>query len=95
MTRGSGTWPSWQLVGAILGIDILASIFALFGWISGPAPHNGLVYVSKATAFSSDLLMGRRHTDIVTVVKIWAYSFGVIIIIALVFFLLNKITVRR
>ncbi|KAI0262999.1 plasma-membrane proton-e [Gloeopeniophorella convolvens] len=73
VTRGTGTWPSWQLVGAILGIDILASIFALFGWISGPAPHHG-------------------HIDIVTVVKVWAYSFGVTIILALVYFVLNKIS---
>ncbi|KAN0105177.1 plasma-membrane proton-e [Russula decolorans] len=73
VTRGTGTWPSWQLVGAILGIDILASIFALYGWLSGPAPNNG-------------------HTDIVTVVKVWAYSFGVTVVVALVYFLLNKIS---
>ena len=36
---GGFVWPSWQLVGAILGVDILATIFALFGWISGPAVH--------------------------------------------------------
>jgi H+-transporting ATPase len=48
VTRGTGTWPSWQLVGAILGIDILASIFALYGWLSGPAPHNGLVYIPNS-----------------------------------------------
>jgi H+-transporting ATPase len=58
-------FPSWQLIGAVLGVDILASIFALFGWISGPAPHGG-------------------WTDIVTVVKIWGYSFGVTVIILLV-----------
>ncbi len=34
-----------------------------------------------------------RHTDIVTVVRVWIYSFGVIIILALVYYLLNKITV--
>ncbi|KAF8480397.1 plasma-membrane proton-e [Russula ochroleuca] len=73
VTRGTGTWPSWQLVGAILGIDILASIFALYGWLSGPAPHNG-------------------HTDIVTVVKVWAYSFGVTVVVALVYFILSKIS---
>ncbi|KAI0305222.1 plasma-membrane proton-e [Multifurca ochricompacta] len=73
VTRGTGSWPSWQLVGAILGIDILASIFALFGWISGPDPHNG-------------------HTDIVTVVTVWGFSFGVTIILALVYSLLNKIS---
>jgi len=73
VTRGSETWPSWQLVGAILGIDILASIFALFGWLSGPAPHNG-------------------HTDIVTVIKVWAYSFGVTVVCALVYYILSKIS---
>ncbi|KAI0037190.1 plasma-membrane proton-e [Vararia minispora EC-137] len=73
VTRGGKTWPSWQLVGAILGIDILASIFAIFGWISGDQPHNG-------------------HTDIVTIVRVWAYSFGITIILALVYFVLNSIT---
>lgn len=38
---GGFVWPSWQLVGAVLGVDILASIFALFGWISGSAPKSG------------------------------------------------------
>ncbi|KAI0045238.1 plasma-membrane proton-e [Auriscalpium vulgare] len=73
VTRGPETWPSWQLVCAILAIDILASIFCLFGWISGPAPHNG-------------------HTDIVTVIRVWAFSFGITVIAALVYFILNKIT---
>ena len=58
MTRGTGTWPSWQLVGAILGIDILASIFALFGWLSGPAPHNGSVYIPNCP--STYVLMGMQ-----------------------------------
>ncbi|KZT60582.1 plasma-membrane proton-e [Calocera cornea HHB12733] len=73
VTRGGGTLPSWQLVGALLAIDILASIFCIFGWISGTDPHNG-------------------HTDIVTVVRVWIFSFGVIIILALVYYMLNKIT---
>ncbi|KZT19439.1 plasma-membrane proton-e [Neolentinus lepideus HHB14362 ss-1] len=72
VTRGGSTWPSWQLVGAILAIDILASIFALFGWLSGNQPHNG-------------------HTDIVTVVRVWAFSFGVTVILALVYWVLNSI----
>ncbi|WVF67679.1 plasma-membrane proton-efflux P-type ATPase [Kwoniella sp. CBS 6097] len=66
-------WPSWQLVAAVLGVDILASIFALFGWISGPAVEHG------------------GWVDIVTVVKIWGYSFGVTIIVLLVYLILNKI----
>lgn len=35
---GGFVWPSWQLVGAVFGVDILATLFALFGWIGGPAP---------------------------------------------------------
>lgn len=66
-------FPSWQLIGAVLVVDILASLFALFGWLSGPAvEHNGWV-------------------DIVTVVKIWLFSFGVVIVILLVYLVLNKI----
>ena len=62
--RGTpNVFPSWQLIGAVLGVDILASLFALFGWLSGPAiEHGGWV-------------------DIVTVVNIWLFSFGVTIVI--------------
>ncbi|KZV90146.1 putative PMA1-H+-transporting P-type ATPase [Exidia glandulosa HHB12029] len=73
VTRGGGTWPSWQLIGALLGIDVLATVFCVFGWISGSDPHNG-------------------HTDIVTVVRVWAFSFAVIVIAALVYYILNRIT---
>ncbi|ORY32156.1 putative hydrogen-exporting ATPase [Naematelia encephala] len=66
--------PSWQLIGAVLGVDILATLFALFGWISGPAVRHG------------------GWVDIVTVVKIWGYSFGVTIIILLVYLILNKMS---
>lgn len=38
---GPFVMPSWQLLGAVFGVDVLASIFALFGWISGPAAHGG------------------------------------------------------
>jgi H+-transporting ATPase len=34
---GGYTRPSWQLVGAVLGVDVIATIFALFGWLSGSA----------------------------------------------------------
>lgn len=70
------TLPSWELVGAVAVVDILASIFCLFGWLSGApsrnpvtAPHGG-------------------WTDIVTVVRVWAYSFGVLVICAMVYFVL-------
>ncbi|KAH9942776.1 hypothetical protein B0H21DRAFT_779923 [Amylocystis lapponica] len=68
---GPFVMPSWQLVGAVLGVDVLATIFSLFGWISGAAPHNG-------------------WTDIVTVVKIWLYSFGVTVVVAFAYTLLNS-----
>ncbi|KAI9656178.1 MAG: hypothetical protein M1821_004840 [Bathelium mastoideum] len=88
VTRGGNTWPSWQLVGAILGVDALATIFCLFGWLSGdgepadPLPHN-----HKLNRHGS--LDG--WTDIVTVVVIWGYSIGVTIVIAIVYYLLNQI----
>jgi H+-transporting ATPase len=40
-SSGPFVWPSWQLLGAVFGVDVLATLFALFGWISGPAPHGG------------------------------------------------------
>ncbi|TDL15261.1 plasma-membrane proton-e [Rickenella mellea] len=70
---GEFQWPSFQLVGAVLGVDILATFFAAFGWISGFAAHGG-------------------WTDIVTIVRIWLFSFGVTVIITIVYLLLNKIT---
>jgi len=48
-----------------------ASLFTIFGWISGPR-------VDQGTSRSGG------HTSIVTVVKLWIYSFGVVIIILLV-----------
>jgi hypothetical protein len=67
----------------------------LGGFLARLRTTGGYMFKGSWTAFTSDLLMGRRHTDIVTVIKIWGYSFGVIIIVALVYFLLSKITVRR
>ncbi|PWN41373.1 plasma-membrane proton-e [Ceraceosorus guamensis] len=74
------TLPSWQLVGAVAGVDAISTIFCLFGWLSGApnrnpitAPHGG-------------------WTDIVTVVRVWAYSFGVMVVITLVYFILNRIS---
>ncbi|KIK53982.1 hypothetical protein GYMLUDRAFT_49059 [Collybiopsis luxurians FD-317 M1] len=70
---GGFEWPSLQLVAAVLGVDVIATIFALFGWISGAAPHGG-------------------WTDIVTVVRVWLYSFGVIVVITMIYMILNKFT---
>jgi H+-transporting ATPase len=35
VTRGGKTFPSFQLIAAILAVDALATIFCLFGWLSG------------------------------------------------------------
>ncbi|KAL0261425.1 hypothetical protein SLS55_002855 [Diplodia seriata] len=83
VTRGGKTWPSWQLVFAIFGVDALATIFCIFGWLSGdPQP------TSPKSQFNE-----RRDgwTDVVTVVVVWCYSIGVTIIIAIVYFLLNRL----
>ncbi|KAJ5647271.1 hypothetical protein N7490_003643 [Penicillium lividum] len=83
VTRGIETWPSLQLVGAILGVDILATIFCLFGWFTNQDmksdPHDSFVETKNG------------WTDIVTVVRIWGFSLGVEVVIALVYYVLNKI----
>ncbi|KAJ9271960.1 hypothetical protein DTO212C5_2041 [Paecilomyces variotii] len=83
VTRGGKTWPSWQLVGAILGVDVIATIFCLFGWLSGPGEVSDPESHAK---FRAD-----GWVDIVTVVVIWAYSIGVTIIIAMVYYVLTAI----
>ncbi|KAK8152636.1 hypothetical protein IWX90DRAFT_393491 [Phyllosticta citrichinensis] len=83
VTRGGKTWPSWQLVGAIFGVDVLATIFCIFGWLSGKPQ-----ITSPPTPFNQRL---DGWTDVVTVVVVWCYSIGVTIIIAIVYFLLNRI----
>ncbi|OQD72792.1 hypothetical protein PENDEC_c019G01301 [Penicillium decumbens] len=83
VTRGIETWPSIQLVTAILGVDAIATIFCLFGWFS-----NQDMKTDPADQFRETK---NGWTDIVTVVRIWGYAIGVEIVIALVYFVLNKI----
>ncbi|KAJ5318051.1 hypothetical protein PENANT_c004G05031 [Penicillium antarcticum] len=83
VTRGIDTWPSIQLVTAILGVDILATIFCLFGWFT-----NENMKTKPAGQFVETK---NGWTDIVTVVRIWGYSLGVEVVIALVYCVLNKI----
>jgi len=84
VTRGGNTYPSWQLVGAIFVVDVLSTLFCVFGWLGGadmisdPEIHNKLISASG-------------NTSIVTVVVIWGYSIGVTIVIAIVYYLLNQI----
>ncbi|KAL1876841.1 hypothetical protein VTK73DRAFT_9143 [Phialemonium thermophilum] len=84
VTRGGKTWPSWQLVGAILGVDVIATLFCLFGWLS------------RSPEIDSPLDVWHQRedgwTDIVTVVVIWLYSFGVTVFIAIVYLILNRIS---
>ncbi len=72
------TLPSWQLVGAVLGVDVIATLFCLFGWLSG-APHRNPVTAPHG-----------GWTDIVTVVRIYAYSIGVTAIVGAVYYVLNR-----
>jgi len=83
VTRGGKTLPSWQLVGAIFGVDVLSTLLCVFGWLSEeivPDPSDHAVQTNNG------------HTSIVTVVVVWAYSVGVTIVIAMVYYLLNRIT---
>ncbi|KAI0467432.1 E1-E2 ATPase-domain-containing protein [Xylaria cf. heliscus] len=84
VTRGGQTWPSWQLVGAIFGVDVLATLFCLFGWLSGSG--GGVMNTTPHDQFHNS---GNGWTDIVTVVVIWAYSIGVTIFVAIVYIALN------
>jgi H+-transporting ATPase len=85
VTRGGKTFPSWQLIGAILGVDILATLFCIFGWLSGNINEQ---IADPATHFQQ---RGDGWVDVVTVVVIWAYSIGVTIVIAIVYYILNQI----
>jgi H+-transporting ATPase len=88
VTRGGETWPSWQLVGAILGVDILATLFCVFGWLTGGSS----MHVSETNPATHNSRFGvNGDTDIVTVVVVWGYSIGVTIVIAIVYYLMNRI----
>lgn len=72
-SAGGWVWPSWQLVGAVLGVDVLATMFCLFGWVGGLSPVNGE---------HKDTHGG--WVDIVTVVRVWLFSAGVIVVVTLI-----------
>lgn len=85
VTRGGNTWPSWQLVGAIFGVDVIATLFCVFGWLCGGAFEQ--TNPPDHAHFSDN---GR--TSIVTVVVVWGYSIGVTIVLAIIYYLLNQIS---
>ncbi|KAL2202173.1 plasma-membrane proton-e [Sarocladium strictum] len=57
ITRANGPFwssiPSWQLAGAILVVDILATLFCIFGWfVDGPNNRTSIVAVVRIWIFS-------------------------------------------
>ncbi|KAJ5965312.1 hypothetical protein N7481_012026 [Penicillium waksmanii] len=85
VTRGGKTWPSWQLVIAIFVVDVLATLFCVFGWL---APDWKDTHPSDPAGPTFSV---NNDVDIVTVVVIWAYSIGVTVIIAVVYYILTII----
>ena len=69
ITRAKGPFwssmPSWQLTGAILVVDLVATLMCIFG-----------VFVPE-------------RTHIVTVVRVWVFSFGIFCIMAGIYFVLE------
>jgi H+-transporting ATPase len=69
ITRARGPFwssiPSWQLTAAILLVDIVATLFCLFGLFVGDP------------------------TSIVTVVRVWIFSFGVFCVLGGLYYLLQ------
>ena len=86
VTRGGQTWPNYKLVGAIFVVDILSTLFCVFGWLHGGA--------DEFFTEPGNIEVGRQpfsgETSIVTVVVIWGYSIGVIIVVAIAYFLLSR-----
>ncbi|KAG4304968.1 hypothetical protein PORY_001643 [Pneumocystis oryctolagi] len=75
ITRANGPFwsslPSWQLSGAVFLVDVIATLFCVFGWFTGTKEH------------------GLQPTSIVTVVRVWLFSFGVFCIMAGIYYLLS------
>lgn len=87
VTRGGQTLPSWKLVGAILVVDALSTLFCVFGWLSGKP---GEMHTIPESEFFRDHYS--TDTSIVTVVVLWGYSIGVTICIAIVYYLLTSMS---
>ena len=85
VTRGGRTLPEWRLLGAILGVDILASMFTLFGWFAKPGRE--ILPTSPLDKFHNS---DNGHTDIKTVLVVWIYSLLYMVFIAVVYFILNR-----
>jgi len=85
VTRGAATIPSWKLVGAIFVVDVLSTLFCVFGWLIGePGEFPTLPHDAYPQSTNG-------QTSIVTVVTIWGYSIGVIVVVAIVYYVLLKV----
>jgi len=84
VTRGDETYPAFALVAAIFGVDVLATLFCLFGWLTGGAGE------PSDPATLNSLLSTDGRTSIVTIIVVWGYSIAVTIVIAIVYHVLNK-----
>lgn len=92
VTRGGKTWPSWQLVGAIAVVDLIATLFACFGWLSGAfAQTDPFDQAGPHGNTGSGKFSRNGDVGVPTMIVIWAYSIGVIIIIAMVYSILTDI----
>uniref|UniRef100_A0A060T3Q7 Plasma membrane ATPase n=1 Tax=Blastobotrys adeninivorans TaxID=409370 RepID=A0A060T3Q7_BLAAD len=69
ITRANGPFwssiPSWELAGAVAIVDILATLFCVFGWFIG------------------------GQTSIVTVVRVWIFSFGIFCVCGGLYYLMQ------
>jgi H+-transporting ATPase len=82
ITRGFETFPSWQLIFAIFGVDVLATLFCIFGWLSGS--------LEDAVTGDYEHFSANGWTDVVTVVVVWCFSIATTIVIAIVYYLLTN-----
>ncbi|AMD22261.1 HGL079Cp [Eremothecium sinecaudum] len=69
ITRATGPFwssmPSWQLAGAVFLVDIVATLFAIFG------------------------VWSQNWNDIVTIVRVWVFSFGVFCVMGGAYYLMS------
>ncbi|RAL14708.1 uncharacterized protein BO97DRAFT_412515 [Aspergillus homomorphus CBS 101889] len=84
VTREDQTWPSWQLVGAILGVDIIATVLCVFRWLSGGT--------FEETSPPDPATFSDGATSTVAVVVVWSCSACVTIVVATVYYLLARLT---
>ena len=84
ITRASGpSKPSWQLILAILFVDVLATFFALFGWLNGLDGKSNSIY-------------GVLALHPWTVGRVWVFSLFVTFMMAVVYYIVaNSVAFDR